>query len=185
MTTLVMSFGRFQGPHIGHGLVFDKCRSLAEETSGDYVIYPSLTENKDNPIPFDVKIDLLRQMFPEHSSHIQRPSSNVLAKILAEMTGRYSDLVFVCGDDRVESFRTFIEGYNGKDFTFETVKVVSSGPRCELNVTDITGASASRVRAAVRNKNFVEYCSMIPTDIPPIIAADMFVRLSEFLHDSE
>ena len=64
-------FGRHQPPHLGHKLTFDRANDLAssigDNTQADQIFYTSRSQDpKKNPLPYQMKLGFLKQMFPEH-----------------------------------------------------------------------------------------------------------------------
>ena len=68
---LVTVFGRHNPPHLGHGLTLDHASNIAENigdnAQADQQFYTSRSHDpKKNPLPFQMKMDFLKKMFPQH-----------------------------------------------------------------------------------------------------------------------
>ena len=96
--TCYVTFGRFQPPTVGHGASMDAIASAAKEGGGDYRIYVSQTNKpvKENPIPPDVKANILRKGFPKHADNIYSSSKyNVIPAALEDvMLAGYRNCVY-------------------------------------------------------------------------------------------
>ena len=69
--TLTLAFGRFNPPHAGHGKLMDIAAQSVQGEGDDYVIVPSRTNDpKKNPLDADSKVEVMRQLFPQHSAKI-------------------------------------------------------------------------------------------------------------------
>ena len=67
----------------------------------------------------------------------------------------------VVGADRVNDFRSMLEKYNTKDYTFNSIKVLSAGER-DPDADGATGMSASKMREAAKNLETEIFDSGIP-----------------------
>jgi len=68
----------------------------------------------------------------------------------------YGEIVMVAGSDRIREFQALADKYNGKDYNYKKVTVVSSGER-DPDAEGVTGMSASKMREMAKNgddKNF-------------------------------
>ena len=65
-------------------------------------------------------------------------------------------------EDRVKEFDTLLNKYNGKDYTFDSIEVVSAGER-DPDSDGVDGMSASKMRALAADGNFDEFVKGIPT----------------------
>ena len=68
----------------------------------------------------------------------------------------------IAGSDRVPEFQKLLDKYNGKDFTFKTVKVVSAGER-DPDADGVAGMSASKMRLLAKNDDFNGFKRGLPT----------------------
>lgn len=146
MSTVVFSFGRMNPPTIGHEKLVDKVRSVARLESGDPFVYLSHSQDKNkNPLDYLDKIKFAQSAF---GKIMVRSKSNTITKVMQELEKKYSDVILVVGSDRVEGMRDLLEKYNGKDYNFNSIKVVSAGER-DADADDVSGMSASKMREAV------------------------------------
>ena len=62
---LTVTFGRFNPPTVGHQKLLDAAKKAAGK--GSLRIYPSRSHDpKKNPYDPDEKIDVMKQMYPDH-----------------------------------------------------------------------------------------------------------------------
>ena len=68
---LVLVFGRFNPPTVGHQKLLQSAQREAKRTNGDLKIYPSRTQApKKNPLDPGMKINFMKQMFPDYEENI-------------------------------------------------------------------------------------------------------------------
>ena len=148
---IVFAFGRFQPPTIGHELLVKKVKQVAGSTA-DHVIYTSKTiDKKKNPLPAARKIYYLNRMFPRTNFKAADDRIRTFMEAAAELNKKYKNIVMVAGSDRVAAYRKLLNDYNGKDFHFDTIEVVSAGQR-DPDADNATGMSGTKMReAAVKN----------------------------------
>ena len=102
---LTVVFGRFNPPTVGHKKLLDAAKKAAGKSN--LKIYPSRTQDaKKNPYDPDEKVDVMRQMFPDHAeSIVNDPNSKTIFDVLkqAHQDG-HSSIKIVVGGDRVKEF---------------------------------------------------------------------------------
>jgi len=158
---VVFTFGRFNPPTTGHELLVKAVKKLAVGSS--YVIYVSKTQDsKKNPLPVDRKIYYLNRMFP--STNFVAADNNVRTFIEAakQLNKKYKDIIMVAGSDRVKEFKDLLDKYNGKDFKFDSIQVISAGER-DPDSDDATGMSATKMRDAAKKGDFNTFKRGLPT----------------------
>jgi nicotinic acid mononucleotide adenylyltransferase len=126
---VVFAFGRFQPPTTGHELLVKAVKKLAGSTA-DHVIYASKSEDKkSNPLPVARKVYFLKRMFPKTNFVAANAEVRTFIEAAKELNKKYKDIVMVAGSDRVAEYTRILNTYNGKDFNFDTIEVVSAGER--------------------------------------------------------
>ena len=164
MKRVVVAWGRFNPPTIGHEKLLKAVQSIA--AGDDFFIYPTHTQDKKkNPLDSKTKSDLMKKMFPSMSGNIiYEPSTNTIIKALQGLQGKYKDCVLVAGSDRVQSYDTMISKYNGIEYTFRKLEVVSAGER-DPDADGAEGMSASKMRAAAVQSDFKSFRAGMPSTI--------------------
>lgn len=164
---IYFSFGRMNPPTTGHGKLLDTLSSLAGKNP--YRMYLSQSQDpKKNPLSYESKVKFARKMFPKHSRNIL--GSKELKNILNVASKLYEEgfikIAVVVGTDRALEFETLLNKYNGKEarhgfYKFRDIKVISAGER-DPDAEGIEGISASRMRDAAKNDDFVEFSQGLP-----------------------
>jgi len=174
---LTVVFGRFNPPTVGHKKLLDAAKKAAGKSN--LKIYPSRTQDaKKNPYDPDEKVDVMRQMFPDHAeSIVNDPNSKTIFDVLkqAHQDG-HSSIKIVVGGDRVKEFEKLSSSYNGKLYDFSGVETVSAGER-DPDSEGVEGMSASKMRKAAADNDFESFRKGIPTSIDDKTAKNMMNSL--------
>ena len=144
--TVVFSFGRMNPPTIGHEKLVDKINAVAKQNNAMPHLYLSQSyDSKKNPLPYATKIALAKKAF---GSMVTKSRSKTIMQVAKELEDMgHTKLIMIAGSDRVEEFKTLLNKYNGKDYTFDSIEVVSAGER-DPDAEGAEGMSASKMRAA-------------------------------------
>jgi len=184
-STVVLAFGRLNPPTKGHEVLAMAVQKLAQKYNADHVFYISRTQDsKKNPLNVDQKVHYARQSFK--GLNVVGASDKVRTFIEAakELTGKYDNLVMVAGSDRVLEYKQLLDKYNGKDFNFKSILVVSAGER-DPDAEGAAGMSATKMRQAAAENNFAKFKQGVPSSMNAVTAKKMFddvrsgMRLSE------
>ena len=166
---VVFTFGRFNPPTTGHEKLIQKVASVAG--TNPYRIYPSQSQNqKKDPLPFALKVAYMRKMFPKYAKGIKadknsKTAIDIAVKLYDE---GYTDLVMIVGSDRVKEFSSLLTTYNGVEgkrhgfYKFNSIDVVSAGER-DPDAEDVSGMSASKMRAAASLGDFKSFAKGLPS----------------------
>jgi nicotinic acid mononucleotide adenylyltransferase len=147
--TVVISWGRMNPPTAGHEKLVAKVLSVAKQNNAMPHIYLSQSyDSKKNPLPYKTKIRLARRAFGNLVTESSAKTIMQVAKELEDMG--HKKLILVVGSDRVKEFETLLNKYNGKDYSFESIEIVSAGQR-DPDAEGVEGMSASKMREAVRS----------------------------------
>lgn len=122
--TASMSFGRFNPPTLSHLHVFKTC-----EKYGHPWVFASHSQDKHkNPLSYDEKIEIFKKL----NSSINFGHKNVRDIIQACKylnQEKYNNLVYIAGGDRIDEFGKILEKYNGKEYQFDSIKIICAGAR--------------------------------------------------------
>ena len=163
--TIVFAFGRFQPPTIGHELLINTVKNTAAGKSADYVIYASKTQDhKANPLTINQKMHYLDLMFPGTNFAAANAEVRTFIEAAKLLNKRYKNLIMVAGSDRVEAFQTTLNQYNGKEYNYDTINVVSAGDR-DPDSDSIAGMSGTRMREAAVAGDIKLFMSGLPKTI--------------------
>ena len=165
---ITFAFGRFNPPTTGHEKLFDALKKISR--GGLYRVYPTHTQDaKRNPLDFKTKVKYLRKMFPKYARNIMadkgmRTAFDVISALYDQ---GFTQTTMVVGADRVIEFDKLLNKYNGVKgrhgfYQFENgVKVVSAGAR-DPDSDDVTGMSASKLRAAASENDLKTFSKGMP-----------------------
>lgn len=175
--TLTIAFGRFNPPTIGHLQLMDTAAMSAMQDGGDYIIVPSRSNDpKKNPLDPDTKIAFMRRMFPDHSERIVNdPNYITIFDVLKKAhNDGYANVRIVGGADRVKEFEKLVNNYNGQLYQFDVIEVISSGDRDPDSNNGVEGVSASRLRLAAAEGDFMTFRSALPKELKNKEALELF-----------
>ena len=178
---VVFAFGRFQPPGKNHGLVFAAVKHLASAQGADHIIYASRSQDKkSNPLPVDRKVYWLNRMFPKTNFVGADDSIRTFIEAAKHLNKKYKNLVMVAGSDRVSEFQTLLDKYNGKEFNFDTIEVVSAGERDPDSETT-SGMSGTKMRDAAKNSDAKSFKKGLPSTVTTIDAKRLMNELREHM----
>lgn len=161
--TVYFTFGRMNPPTIGHEKLLDKLSSVAGRNP--YKIFLSQTNDpKINPLQYKDKIKHVRKMFPKHARNIliNTKIKNPFDALSFLYDQGYRKVVMVAGSDRVDEYKTRLNGYNGKDgkhgfYNFKGgIQIVSAGQR-DPDSAGAEGASGTKQREYAKSNNFSKF----------------------------
>jgi uncharacterized low-complexity protein len=178
---VVFAFGRFQPPGKNHGLVFAAVKHLASAQGADHIIYASRSQDKkSNPLPVDRKVYWLNRMFPKTNFVGADDSIRTFIEAAKHLNKKYKNLVMVAGSDRVADFQTLLDKYNGKEFNFDTIEVVSAGER-DPDSEGTSGMSGTKMRDAAKNSDAKSFKRGLPSTVTTIDAKRLMNELREHM----
>ena len=162
---VVFTFGRFNPPTTGHAKLVDK---LKKESSGGYQVMLFTSHSNDpkkNPLSHKDKIKYLTKFFG-------RIVANVAARTVFDICNElqkqnYNRVKMVVGSDRVKEFEMLLKKYNGVKarhgyYKFDEIQIVSAGER-DPDADDVSGMSASKLRALAEQGDFEAFSKGVPT----------------------
>ena len=155
--TLIFAFGRFNPPTVGHGKLMSKVIIEARKNNANHIVYASAsTDKRSNPLDVKTKVKFMKKMFPANKIQAAGGNQRTFIEVLKFYDRIYGNIIMIAGSDRVSEFQKLTDKYNGKEYNFKSIKVVSSGER-DPDAEGITGMSASKMREMAKNgdvKNF-------------------------------
>jgi FAD synthase len=162
MKTLVCSFGRCNPPHKGHFLLIGKIKELAKQNNADSVMFLSHSEDKKNPLPYDLKSRLMNKWSDglvkiDYDNKVKQPM-NLLHYVNENL---YERVIIVCGEDRHQEYSNRVNlMLSTRDyFEFKSVEIVSRGERFGIGPSSY---SSSKMREFVRNNDKNSFYSYLP-----------------------
>tara|TARA_Y100000310_G_scaffold345096_1_gene461765 strand:+ start:3277 stop:5328 length:2052 start_codon:yes stop_codon:yes gene_type:complete len=156
---IVVSFGRFQPPTIGHSKLIDVVLSIARSERAEHRIYPSRTNDpKRNPLSPKDKISFMRKIFGRKVNVIDDSSIINPFYMMQKLSDEgYKKVILVVGGDRVKELEKSISKYIGPDgYQFDHFEVRSAGQR-DPDSEGVEGMSASKMRKAAMSGDFESF----------------------------
>lgn len=159
MKKIVFAFGRLNPPTSGHQKLVNKIKSVASSNKADAALYLSHShDKKKNPLTYDDKIKYTTKAF---GKIVKKTNARTIIEVLKELDKKYDEVIVIAGSDRVEAFDKLVTTYNGKDYAFEKLEVVSAGER-DPDADDVSGMSASKLRSLAQTGEFAKFKSGLP-----------------------
>ena len=156
---VVFAFGRLNPPTIGHQKLIERIITIAKRVKGLPVLYVSASQDKvKNPLTVKQKVAYLKKVYPRGITILPAiGTERTFMEILKNrFDKKYTDVYMIAGSDRVAEFKKLIKKYNGTDYNFDTVNVVSAGER-DADATGAKGMSASKMRAFASVNDFTSF----------------------------
>ena len=185
---VVVVFGRFNPPTIGHEKLLKAAATQAKRDSADLAIYPSRTQDKKkNPLDPKAKIGYMKKMFPDYEESIFDDAN---AKTIFDVLGAkygvgYKNVTIMVGQDRLAEFQGLAQKYNGSDlYSFDNIVVVSAGAR-DPDADDVSGMSASKLRAHAAENDFNAFSKGVPNKMNTIQKKEMFNAVRKSMNIKE
>lgn len=174
---VVFSFGRMNPPTTGHKVLVDKVQELAKENNAKHKVVLSRSQDPEkNPLSPEEKIKHAKRFFPTANIEVADESNpSVIHQVKKLADEGHDHLVMVVGADRVEEMKKLLDGYNGKEYNFKKIDVVSAGAR-DPDAEDDSPESMSATKqrnAAVGNKR-KEFQKGVPSHVHPEHAEELF-----------
>jgi hypothetical protein len=148
--TVVLGWGRMNPITSGHEKLVNKINAVARKESGEPVIYLTHSQDpKKNPLSYNDKVMLAKKAF---GNAIQKSKAKTIMQALGELEKKFTKVILVVGADRIKEFETLLNKYNGKDYSFDSIKVVSAGSRADPDSEEAKSLSADSMSASVMRK---------------------------------
>ena len=151
---LIFAFGRFNPPTTGHAKLMKEVITQARKNNANHIVYASAsTDRRKNPLDVNTKVKFMKKMFPQNKIQAAGGNQRTFMEILKFYNKMYGEVIMVAGSDRIREFQTLIDKYNGRDYEYKKVTVVSSGER-DPDAEGVSGMSASKMREMAKNNDY-------------------------------
>ena len=159
---LIFAFGRFNPPTIGHAKLMKEVITQARKNNANHIVYASAsTDRRSNPLDVNTKVKFMKKMFPKNNIKAAGGNERTFMEILKFFDKMYGKIIMIAGSDRVSEFQKLSDKYNGKDYNYKSIKLVSSGER-DPDAEGVTGMSASKMREMAKNNDYRSFKSGVP-----------------------
>jgi len=160
--TAVITFGRMNPLQQGHEKLVNKLVSVASKEKAIPLVYLSHTQDKKkNPLTYTDKLKFAKIAF---GPIVKESQAKTILQAVKELQNNFNRLILVVGSDRVSEFDTLLNKYNGTEYKFDEIKVISAGTR-DPDADDIAGMSASKMRTLAMEGNFKQFKNALPTKL--------------------
>jgi len=155
MSKTVFAFGRMNPPTVGHEKLAKKVSDEARKRKAMPHIYLSHSQDKKkNPLSYNDKIKYASRAF---GKMVTKSSSKTIIQVMQDLQRMgHTEVVLIAGSDRVQEFKTFLNKYNGKDYTFDKIEVVSAGER-DPDAEGVEGMSGTKLRGLAQSGDFDQF----------------------------
>ena len=176
-TGVVVVFGRFNPPTVGHEKLLNAASNESKRSNFDLVIYPSRTQDaKKNPLEPSAKIAYMKKMFPDFEEQIMddEGSKTIFDVLSTVYNAGYKNATIMVGQDRLAEFQGLAQKYNGSEmYEFENIMVLSGGTR-DPDADDVSGMSASKLRSHAASGDFNAFARGVPNRMNAIQKKEMY-----------
>jgi biotin operon repressor len=160
--TLVFAFGRFNPPTVGHAKLMSRVITEARKNNANHIVYASAsTDRRSNPLDVNTKVRFMKKMFPANNIKAAGGNQRTFMEILKFFNKMYGNIIMIAGSDRVSEFQKLANAYNGRDYNYKSIRLVSSGER-DPDAEGVTGMSASKMREMAKNNDYRNFKTGVP-----------------------
>lgn len=184
---VVVVFGRFNPPTIGHQKLLDRAAKEANKRGYELRVYPSRSQDaKKNPLTPQMKISYMRQMFPDYADNIidDKGSKTIFNVLTGANEEGHTNMIIMVGQDRLGEFQGLSHKYNGDLYNYDQLEVVSAGER-DPDSDDVTGMSASKLRLAAAEGDFKKFAKGVPDTLGNTEKMELFNVLRRSMNIQE
>ena len=157
---IVFSYGRMNPPTAGHSKVVDKVKSHADKIGANHSVIVSHSQNsKTDPLHHEHKKEYLRHIHPDvNFEHSTKDHPHFLAQLKKFNHEGHTHATMVVGSDRVKQFKSLAHKYNGKEYNYKKIHVLSAGQR-DPDAEGVAGISGTKMRAHASGNDFKSFKS--------------------------
>jgi len=178
MKKIVISFGRMNPITVGHEKLVNKIKSVARKEKAEAALFLSHSQDKKkNPLKY---LDKIRYATRAFGKVVKKSDARTIINVLQDLSGKYEDVTIIVGSDRVKEFDALVQRYNGKDYKFDTLKIVSAGER-DPDSEGVDGMSGSKMRDLALTGKEKEFKSGLPVKLQKSKdGGDMYNKIREW-----
>jgi nicotinamide mononucleotide adenylyltransferase len=164
-TAVIVPLARFNPPHKEHLNLINSVIKKARDVGGTPIIFVSTTvDSNKNPLTVTEKIKYLTKMAGVRG--LFKPASNMFDAIKS-LNGKFDNVIFILGDDRVTEVKR-IEAYNGKDYSFKSIKTISRHDVINTRSAGGDGVHASDIRRWAHEGDFENVRNAMPPTLSDV-----------------
>lgn len=179
---VVVSFGRMNPMTNGHEKLANKLKSVAQSEGATARLYLSHSTNpKKDPLDFAIKVRFAKKAF---GNIVQNSAARTIIEVFHELDGKFSDVIVVVGSDRIQEFETLLNKYNGKNYNFNSIEVISAGER-DPDAEGVEGMSGSKMRKFASENDFENFKKGVPSKLSDNDAKKLFDEVRKGMNINE
>lgn len=157
--TAVVAWGRMNPITVGHEKLVNKVITVARDNKAVPHIFLSHSQDaKKNPLSHAEKIKFGQQAF---GRIVTSSGAKTIIDLMKVLDNQFKNVILVAGSDRIKEFETLLNKYNGKEYKFADIKVVSAGER-DPDGDSVSGMSASKMRQYAADDDIVKFVAGLP-----------------------
>lgn len=179
--TAVFAFGRMNPPTVGHAKLADAIKTQAKSANAAPFLFITHTQKpKTDPLSHADKVYFANKAFGNEINVGHNDVRTIIDAMIFLSSNGFTDIIYVAGSDRVDSFNTLLNKYNGqfspegKGYEFNSITVVSAGER-DPDSEGVDGMSASKMRAAATEGDYTAFEA--GTTLDPKSAKEMYDKV--------
>ena len=138
----------------------DKVKSHADKIGANHAVVVSHSQNnKTDPLHHEHKKEYLRHIHPDvNFEHSTKDHPHFLAQLKKFNHEGHTHATMVVGSDRVKQFKSLAHKYNGKEYNYKKIHVLSAGQR-DPDAEGVAGISGTKMRAHASGNDFKSFKS--------------------------
>ena len=172
--TAVFAFGRMNPPTIGHRKLVDQVKA---QQGTPFLFLTHSQKPKTDPLSFAEKVFFADKSFGGGIRIGDKDVRTIIQAMQKLESAGYKNIIYVAGSDRVDSFKKLLNDYNGKDYTFDSIQVVSAGER-DPDAEGAEGMSASKMKQVASQGNYDEFEDGVAVNDPKL-AKMMYTKVRQ------
>lgn len=141
--TAVFAWGRMNPMTVGHEKLVNKVSSVAKTEKGiPHIFLTHSVDKKKNPLGYEDKIKFAQKAF---GPVVKKSNAKTIIQLMKQLEKSFNRVVMIAGSDRIKEFNDLLQKYNGKEYKFDEIKVISAGSR-DPDADDVSGISGTKMR---------------------------------------
>ena len=160
--TVVFAWGRMNPITAGHEKLVRKVAAVAKaEKAVPMVFLTHSFDKKKNPLAYDDKVRYASKAF---GPIVKKSNAKTIFQVMGQLERQFKRVILVAGSDRVKEFDGTLNKYNGKDYKFDEIKVVSAGER-DPDADNVAGISGTKMREFAAKQDVKQFTKNLPKNI--------------------
>jgi len=178
---VVVSWGRMNPITTGHEKLINRVLNVAKSKNATPAVFLTHSQDKTkNPLSYNDKIKYAEVAF---GKIIKRSTAKTIIQLMQQLQKKFKKVTLVVGSDRYKEMDTLLNKYNGKEYKFDEIEVVSAGAR-DPDADGVKGMSASKMREYAVSDNIKKFTTGLPSKLKTS-AADIMASIKKGMGMSE